>query len=119
VTDFPAGICIKTESGYYYVNSKSRLFISTKRILDSWRFPYIVETTEDECAKLPKFGKLGFRDGTLICDTSDQHLYLISKSLRRWVTGPDTLDRLGIKITSAVWVTHDEVELHKEGENIN
>jgi hypothetical protein len=115
--DFPTGICVKTESRYYYINGKTKKPIPNTRVLKTWDFPIIVKTTEHEVRSFVTSKPLGFRNGTLIRDISDSHIYLISKGLRRPVVSPDSLSLLGKKHSDAIWVSHKETLLHQLGED--
>lgn len=87
-------------------------------MVKSWSFPLIVNVHSSSLASFTVSSPLGFRDGTLIKDTSDGKLYLVSQRLRRHITSPDALAMLGKKRSDAIWVSHSEVNLHKEGEEL-
>lgn len=115
-TDYPSGICVRTEAGHWYINGRFRHSLKNKRVIDSWSFPVIVETTEAAVSHYPKAKPLGFRAGSLVRDISDGKVYLISENKRRLITSPEAYDLLGVKRSDAIWAAHDEVILHPEGE---
>ena len=119
MTEFPSGICVKAETGHWYINGRIRHKIKNKRVLTSWSFPFIVEATEASLGKFLRGKPLGFRDGTLVRDTSDRKIYLISARKRRLITSPEAYELLGLKKRKPIWVSHDEVLLHEEGEVIS
>ena len=115
---FPSGICVRTEVGHWYINGNYRHRLGSKRIFQSWSFPFVAETTEESLKNYRKGKKLGFRDGSLIRNCSDYKLYFISKRQRRLVTDPSILYAMGLHPKNAVWVSDFEVQLHEEGENL-
>lgn len=115
---FPSGICVKTEVGHWYINGNFRHRLGSKRIFQSWRFPFVAETTEEALQNYRKGKKLGFRDGALVRACSDSKLYFISKRQRRLVTNPSILYAMGLHPKDAVWVSDFELLLHEEGENL-
>ena len=117
-TDFPHGACVKTEKGYFFVNGKTIKPIKNKRVLESWDFPLIINAHSSALGTFIKSSPLGFRDGTLIRDISDGKMYLVSKRLLRLIVSPDALAMLGKKRSDAIWVAHDEVQLHEMGESL-
>lgn len=116
--DFPSGVCVRTDKGHFYINGKFRHRLGSQRVFESWAFPRVIKTTETALANFKTGKRLGFRDGTLIRQTSNGHLYFISQRKRRLVTNPDTLTVMGLKPEDGMWVADFEVELHEEGENL-
>lgn len=119
--EYPHGTCVKTEKGTYLIQegkTKVRLRVPTQRILDSWKFDRVVLTTEKALSQYKVYGRLGFRDGSLIYNIADGRIYLISKNKRRHITSPDALDRIGAKTSDALAVSDFEVNLQQEGEVI-
>lgn len=115
-TEYPTGICVKTESGYWYINGKFRHRLKNSRLVKAWNFPFIVSSTEAALAGYPKAKALGYRDGSLVRDISDGKVYLISGKERRLITKPETFTLLGLRRGDAIWAAHDEITLHPEGE---
>lgn len=113
---YPHGICVKTEEGYYLIRDNKRYRLPTLRILNSWAFPFIAETTEAAVQRYPIRAKLGFRDGSLIYNIADGKLYLISQNKRRHIVSPDAYELLGINPRNAVIVSDYEVNLQELGE---
>lgn len=87
-------------------------------MLESWRFPRVVKVPEEIAANYLLSGKLGFRDGSLICNLKDGKIYLIADNKRRHVTGPDILKALGAEGKDVVMVSDEEINLQSEGEEI-
>jgi hypothetical protein len=115
-TEYPPGLFIETEKGYFYIFSPDKRYrIITKRVLDSWNPQRVIRTTEAAVKHYRIAAKLKFRNGSLIYNYADAKLYLISQGLRRHITSPDVLDRLFLDKKSAIRVSQDEVNLHEEG----
>lgn len=94
---YPSGICVKTEKGAYLIQKDGKRYrIPTKAILESWSFPFVVDTTEAAVANYP-IGvlKVGFRDGSLLNNIADGRMYLVSVGKLRHIVDPAVLDRLG------------------------
>lgn len=102
-------------SGFWFVKGARKHKIISGRVLASWNFPRVVEVSDESIAHLTSFGRLGFRDGTLVQSMAGQ-VYIISESKRRKVTSPDWFDILAIDFNDAVVVSDEELELHGEGE---
>lgn len=119
LSDFPQGIFLKTEKGYFMViNNTKRYRFSSKRVLDSWSPQRIVEASEDEpaVARLRIAAKMKFRNGSLLYCQADGKMYLVSNNEVRHITNPDVLTNLQLSRQEAVWVSEDEINLHKKGE---
>lgn len=120
--NLPVGSCLETENGFYYINkingSYVRYKIKTKRILDSWNFPYIVHSTETVFKQMKIMGFIGFRPGSLVKDISTGLFYVIDGGTRRRIDNPDILDYMGMSPLDAILASSDEINLHKEGEVI-
>ena len=96
-----------------------RYRIPTQRILDSWNYPLIVDTSEAALAKYPvAVTKVGFRDGSLLNNIADGRLYLVSAGALRRVTDPAVLTRLGVTRNDAVVVSDAEIQIMKQGADI-
>src|SRR6476469_8275889 len=117
-TDFPHGTCLKAGGKYYFVNGGTIKPILNKRIFDSWSFPLVVDCHESVLTHFVRAAPLGFRDGTLVRDISDGKMYLVSRRFRRLIVSPDALLMIGKKSSDAVWAAHDEVLLHKKGDDL-
>jgi hypothetical protein len=116
--DYPAGTCVQTEKGVFFLKGRYRYRITSDRILSSWNYPFVLASSELALSQYKMAGKLGFRQGTLIKDMSDGKLYLISENLRRLIDSPDFFDVMLFPRDKVIEVSHQEAELHKEGENI-
>lgn len=115
-TDFPTGAVVKTESGMWYINGRFRHLVKNPRIAKTWKFNLVITASESSLVKLIKAKPLGFRDGSLVGDISDGKVYLIAGKVRRLITKPESYQMLGRKRRDALWVAHDEINLHPEGE---
>ncbi len=111
----PDGTFVVTESNIYFIKGGKKFKCYSQRSFKTWNAE-AVHASEANIAHFRTGGTLGFRDGTLIKDLSDGRMYVIAGSKRRHVTNPDWLDiyRIGIVV-----VSHDEVLLHQEGEELN
>lgn len=113
--DYPYGLFVCTESGFFLIRESGRLRIPTERVMTSWSAPTILST--DAAVKhLPILGKLGFRDGTLIQDFSSGKTYLVSQNKKRHITSPDVFDKFLLNKSLIIVVSEAEANLHKEGE---
>lgn len=117
---YPAGFCVKTHKGHYLINKDGKRYrLPTQRIVDSWSFPHIIETTEVALSNYPvAVTKLGFRDGSLLDNIADGKLYLASGNKLRHVTSPDVLETLGLNVGDALIVSDAEISLMEQGEEI-
>lgn len=114
--DYPAGTCVRTESGTYYIGTQFKHPITSDRILNSWRFPVVVETSDVAISKYLKGKPLGFRAGTIIYDFSTGQTFAISGAEKRLIENPDRVKDFGFDYkTDVVWVSKAEASLHKEG----
>lgn len=118
-TDYPSGLVVETEHGWYFIQKGQRFQIPTQRVLDSWGFSQISPSSEAAVKHIKVVGKLGFRDGTVIEDMADTKNYLISGSKRRHITDPDAFDKYGLDRNCVIEVSHAEANLHDDGEELN
>jgi len=118
--EYPAGICLRTEKGIFFLNKDLKRYrIATDRILQSWNFPLIVDSSEAAASTYPiAINKLGFRDGSLLNNIADGKLYLVSAGKLRHIVNPDFLNRIGKTTAEAVVVSDAEIKIMKVGEKI-
>lgn len=112
---YPHGTAVKTEKGYFLIRDNKRYYLPTQRIVDSWSFPRIVETSEAALSRYRVAAKLGFRDGSLIYNLGDGKIYLVSNNERRHVKSPEALERIGASVKSPVLVSDYEANLQRLG----
>lgn len=120
-TDYPAGTFIKTEKGYFYIfDSNRRHRALSKRVVDSWNPPRVVETSEAAVAHYRISSKLRFRNGSLIHSIADGKIYLIVNGKRCHMVSPEAFERLGVSPNrrDVMSVSLDEVNMHELGEDI-
>lgn len=117
--NYPYGLCIKTESGFFLTRSGSRLKIVSERALESWNFLSIIQSSEAAAKNLKVTGRVGFRDGTIINDMGTGKHYLISKNLKRHITSPDVFEKYGLSWGDVLLVSSQETEYHEDGEVLN
>lgn len=118
--EYPSGVFIHTEKGYFYIHAAGkRMRIVSERVLKSWTPQRIIETTEAAVVKYKITSKIRFRNGSLIYSIADGKMYLIENGLRRHVTSPEALTRIGAGYNDAAVVGLDEINLHPEGEPLN
>lgn len=118
--EYPVGSFVKTEAGYFYISATTkRIRILTKRVLDSWAPHRVIVTSEAAVARYKAWGKLPFRNGSLIHNLADGKIYLVESGKRRHITSPDALERIGASRTDVTSVSLDEINLHTEGEVLN
>ena len=117
--EYPSGVFVHTEKGYFYIVGENKRYrCLSKRVLDSWAPQRIIETTETALRHYRTAAKLKFRNGSLIHNIADGKVYLISGGKRRLMTSPEAFARIGAKrnrkyVTS---VSLAEINLHEEGE---
>lgn len=116
--NFVTGTCVKTEKRHYYINGDKCYIVPTKRVFDSWRFPYVVKATEKDMAKYLRMGKVGFRPGSFVKNFSTGEMYLIAGAERRRIESPEVLIKYGFKRRKPQLVSQSEINLHKEGDPI-
>ena len=108
------GTAVRTEKGAYYIKNGKRMVIPSRSVLKSWRFKRVAKYTEADLSHYPVFGKLGFRDGTLIYCMGDALYYIIAGNKRYLVDGPGMLKDHGLKMRDAFIVSKKERDLHGE-----
>lgn len=113
-TEYPDGCVVETESGRWYIKGKFKFLIPTERVFRSWAFPLVVKGSDKTISKYLKNGKLGFRTGTLLY--SDGKYFFVCGNEKRKISGPDVFLALGLDSQKAMWVSDEELELHKTGE---
>jgi hypothetical protein len=116
-TEYPVGSFVRTSKGdFYIITSSKRYRIISKRILDSWSPPRLIETSETALKNYRITSKLKFRNGSLLHNLSDGKIYLIEEGKRRHIISPDAFERIGGRYKDAVTVSLTEINLHEEGE---
>ena len=116
---YPHGTCVETEKGIFLIRGEKRYFLPTVRIKESWAFPRIVRTTEAAVSKYPIAARLGFRDGSLICDMASGKIYLIANNERRQIVSPEALERIGASTSDATVVSSYEAGLQRLGADLS
>lgn len=114
-TDYPYGLFIVTEAGFFLIRDKCRFRIPSERIVASWSAP-LVPSSEAAVKHLPIMTKVGFRDGSLVQNFADGKTYLISKNKKRHITSPDVFTKLGLNRQLLIVASEEEVNLHEDGE---
>ena len=117
--EYPSGVFIHTEKGYFYImGSEKRFRCLSKRVVDSWAPSRIIETTEAAVKNKRIAAKLKFRNGSLIHNIADGKVYLISEGKRRHMQSPEAFEMLGAKRDRkhVMSVSLAEINLHEEGE---
>jgi hypothetical protein len=114
-TNYPYGLCIQTEAGYFLMREKFRFRIPTERVLESWSFN-VIQSSEAAVKHIKVGGKIGFRDGTIIHNMADGKHYLISQNKRRHIVDPDVWERFGLDWGNVILVSEEEANLHNDGE---
>ena len=114
----PAGVCIVTEKGRFYLNRDGKRYkIISDRVFNSWKFPTVVKLRESQVKHYPvAVTRLKFRDGTVIVDFGTKQTYYIEAGKKRLITNPDTIKLLGIK--RPIGVSSKEAQLMPLGEPI-
>jgi hypothetical protein len=117
-TDYPYGLFVATEAGFFLIRDKGRYRIPSTRVMTSWSAP-IVSSSEAAVKHLPILGRIGFRDGTIIQNFANGKTYLISKNKRRHITSPDIFDKFLLNKELIIVASEEEVNLHEDGEVLN
>jgi hypothetical protein len=121
-SEFPAGVFIHTEKGFFYVYSSTQRYrFITKRVLDSWNPQRVVECSENDPAvrRLKVVSKMKFRNGSLLYSQANGNLYLVSSNRLRHITNPDWMENLSLDRASAVWISQEEIQLHEMGPTLD
>lgn len=118
--EYPSGVFIHTEKGYFYIHGEGkRMRITSERVLASWSPQRIIATSEAAAINYKITSKIRFRNGSLIWNLSDGRIYLIENGTRRHVVSPDAFTRIGVDYTNlgkhVIYVSLDEVQIHPEG----
>lgn len=118
--DYPSGVFVHTEKGYFYIATPTKRYrCLTRRVVQSWAPPRVVESSEAACANFKVAAKLKFRNGSLLHDVSSGKMYFISDGKRRHLTSPEAWEKIGAvawnNSTRAIRVGLDEISLHEEG----
>lgn len=113
----PSGLIAKTEKGYFYVKGDKRYKLISPRATKSWGLK-VINTSESNIKNIKICGILGFRDGTLIRDISNQKIYLISDNKKRNIADPDFFKFFPYRKEEIILVSSKEAGCHKEGEPI-
>ena len=118
--NYPDGVAVSNELGHVYLirgDTKHKLF--SQRVVDSWNFSVVLRGSVESLRGFKNGPVLGFRNGTLVKNISDQKMYLISQNKRRHVQSPEFFDDLGFEWDEYYLVSEEEVNLHEEGEVIS
>lgn len=114
----PDGTAIEAKGIYFFVKGGLKYRIPSSAILLSQNYPRVLKVTARTANKIKNSSsKIGFREGTLVKDFSDNKYYLISGNKRRHITSPEVLSQLGG--TPAILVSHQDILLHEEGEALD
>jgi hypothetical protein len=111
-------VAVETEDGdMYFINKDGKKYrILSHRLLRSWNFPIIIQTSAVALSKYPvAVSKFPFRDGTLLNNVADGKLYLVSEGLLKHIVSPDVLTRLGVSEADALVVSQAEINIMKHG----
>lgn len=114
-TNYPYGLFIVTEAGYFLIRDGERLGVKSTRMVGSWG-AHVSLSSEAAVAHLPVTGHIGFRDGTLIRNQADKKDYLISRGLKRHIVSPDVFDTYGLSKEGIIVVSDEEANFHNDGE---
>jgi len=114
-TEYPYGVFLCTESGFFLVRDKCRFKIKSQRAMASWSAP-VLQSSENAVRHLPVLGTVGFRDGSLVRNFADGKVYLISKNLKRHIQSPDVFDKFGLNKNLIIDASLEEVNIHEDGE---
>jgi len=114
-TEYPYGVFLCTESGFFLVRDKCRFKIKSQRAMASWSAP-VLQSSENAVKHLPILGTVGFRDGSLVRNFADGKVYLISKNLKRHIQSPDVFDKFGLNKNLIIDASLEEVNIHEDGE---
>lgn len=114
-TDYPYGLFIVTEAGYFLIRDGYRVEVKSDRVISSWN-TQVSLSRESAVAHIPVSGYIGFRDGTLIRNQADKKDYLISRGLRRHIVSPDVFEKYGLNRNNIIVVSDEETNFHSDGE---
>lgn len=113
---YPNGVCVRTETGEYYLHGGKKYKIKSANVFKSWNFPTVLDSTDAAISAYPNsLRRLGFRDGTLVRDIYDTNLYIISEGKRIPVKTVELYDLLNVDNAKIPYVSHEDVIFHEEG----
>lgn len=126
-TEYPVGSFLETEKGLFYVAAPGKRYrVTSHRVLASWSPPRLIKTTEAAVVKFRIAAKMKFRNGSLIWSLGDGKIYLVENGKRRWLKNPEWFYHLGLDPTDLAFnmkkiqmVSHDEINLHEAGEDLD
>src|SRR5687767_1360778 len=102
---------------YYLVLSKTKSKFISQRAFWSWSVQPIMGTTET-LSGYPLYGQTGFRPGSMIRSITTGAVFYIDGDSKRLITTPDFYSELGFQYNRIIDVSAEEIEFHKEGEQI-
>lgn len=118
--EYPKGTFVEVNGEFFYIAGPGKRYrITSERILNSYAPHRVVKTSADALQNYRVAGRMKFRTGSLIYNIADGKIFLIEDGLRRHVTSPDALARIGASERDVVVVSKQETELHKRGEDFN
>lgn len=118
--EYPVGSYVSTEQGVFYIKSSDRrIRFSTQRVLDSWSPQRISNSTEKALVKYKLFGKMKFRNGSLIKAINGGKIYLIVENKKCKIISPDVLTLVNASVESAIYVSDEELNLHIDGDDLD
>lgn len=112
---FPNGVLVENDQLIYRVSGNTLHPLLSWRAAVSWGQPIIqAEYIYDyELSEL----KIGFRPTTIVQSVVDGKIYFIEGNKKRLITTPDFWD-LGFNEFEIIIVSQDELEFHKNAEDI-
>lgn len=118
-TEYPSGVFIRTEKGYFYIASPSkRYYLPSKNNLLSWAPPRVIETTESAVRAYRVAAKMKFRNGSLLYSHADGNIYLVVSG-KRCLIDKEVLAKINASVSDAIDVSPDELNLHELGRGIS
>jgi len=116
--NLPTATIVKIDDYYYFIKGDFRLKFVSKTAVDSWN-SRVVEGDSSLLDKYHPGGLIGFRDGTLLATGYGlPGMFLVSGGKLRRVPDNETLHALGLRESDVLWVSLEELIVHKEGEPI-
>lgn len=114
---YPSGVCVGTETGWFYIKGPTKIKINTVNILQSWSFNTVIYGSDSALSNYRlSSNPLGFRDGTLLKNFADGKMYLVSDNKTRHILNPEWLRILGLQDYNILVVSDSEIKIHEQGD---
>jgi len=122
-TSHPNGALVKTSNGtsIYLLESGVKRGIATPQIFEArgYKWNQVISITQTELASYATGADIAtYPNGTLLRNTSDDKVYLISDGKKRLIPGPIFFEDMGYQWTNVIGVAASHLDLYTTGSNV-